>query len=176
MTNLFIRILNMSLTGALMILAVLALRLLLKRAPRIFSYGLWAVVLFRLLCPVSFESPFSLLGVLHAPAQTGIVEYLSGTASGAQTLGTALVQTASGEAALRPETEWDGASVPEKRAEAEKSAVELLRDFLSAGAAIWLAGACALLLCGMVSYGSLVFRRRKEWDGFFAPMRRQRLL
>ena len=64
MTNLFIRILNMSMTGALIILAVLALHLLLRRAPRIFSYGLWAVVLFRLLCPISFESRFSLLGVL----------------------------------------------------------------------------------------------------------------
>lgn len=78
LTRIFIQILNMSLTGALVILAVLALRLLLKRAPHIFSYGLWAVVLFRLLCPISFESEFSLLSLLHAPtAERGAVEYIS---------------------------------------------------------------------------------------------------
>lgn len=78
LTRLFIRILNMSVTAGLMILAVLVLRLLLKRAPRIFSYALWAVVLFRLLCPISFESGFSLLGVLRAPAaESGSVEFIS---------------------------------------------------------------------------------------------------
>ena len=54
--SVFIRILNMSLTGSVIILAMLVVRLCLKRAPRIFSYALWAVVLFRLLCPVSFSS------------------------------------------------------------------------------------------------------------------------
>ena len=92
-SSLFLQILNMSLTGALMILAVLMLRLLLKRVPRIFSYGLWAVVLFRLLCPISFESGFSLLGVLHAPtAETGVVKYISDTAGNVETFGTTLTQ------------------------------------------------------------------------------------
>ena len=66
--SLFIRVLNMSLTGSLMILAVLLVRLLLRRMPKLFSYVLWLVVLFRLLCPVSFESSFSLLGALGVTA------------------------------------------------------------------------------------------------------------
>ena len=51
----------MSLTASVIIVLVLFVRLLLRRAPRAFSYGLWAVVLFRLLCPVSLSAEFSVL-------------------------------------------------------------------------------------------------------------------
>ncbi len=57
----FMRVLDMTRTGSLVILAVLVARLLLKKAPKVFSYGLWAVVLFRLLCPVSLEAPVSVI-------------------------------------------------------------------------------------------------------------------
>ena len=74
----FLHILNMSLTAGVMILAVVLIRLLLRRAPKIFSYCLWAVVLFRLICPVSFSSPISLLGTLGAEAsQQGSMTYIS---------------------------------------------------------------------------------------------------
>ncbi len=75
--QIFIRILNMSLTGSFVILMVLVMRLLLRRMPKIFSYCLWAVVLFRLLCPVSFSAGFSPFGVLKAPAVShGRMEYI----------------------------------------------------------------------------------------------------
>lgn len=61
LSHLFSTILHMSLTASIVILTVCALRLLLKRAPKVFSYALWLVVLFRLLCPVTFESPTSAL-------------------------------------------------------------------------------------------------------------------
>ncbi|MBR4961289.1 MAG: M56 family metallopeptidase [Clostridia bacterium] len=51
----------MSKIASLVILAVLLVRLCLKRAPKVFSYALWAIVLFRLLCPVSIEAPVSLI-------------------------------------------------------------------------------------------------------------------
>lgn len=60
---------NMSLTAGIVILCVIVARLVLKRAPKVFSYALWVVVLFRLLCPVSLPSGFSLLGALDAPAR-----------------------------------------------------------------------------------------------------------
>lgn len=74
-------ILNMSITGGILILLVLLVRLLLKRAPRIFSYLLWSAVLFRLLCPVSFTSDFSLLrfaepSVEEATQYTSTVTYV----------------------------------------------------------------------------------------------------
>lgn len=81
MHRLFPIVCNMSLTASVVILAVLAVRLLLRRAPKVFSYALWAVVLFRLLCPVSVTSAVSLLGALGAPAQertavTSVMEYV----------------------------------------------------------------------------------------------------
>lgn len=57
----FMKICNMSLTATYCIVAVILLRLLLKRQPKIFSYLLWSVVLFRLLCPVSISGSYSLL-------------------------------------------------------------------------------------------------------------------
>ena len=53
-------LLNMSLTAGVVILFVLLLRLLLKKAPKVISYALWGIVLFRLLCPVSIQSDLSL--------------------------------------------------------------------------------------------------------------------
>ena len=71
------KILNMSLTASIVIVLVLIARILLKKAPKVFSYALWAVVLFRLVCPVSFPSEFSLLGLFNAPAATnGSVAYI----------------------------------------------------------------------------------------------------
>ena len=61
------KLLNMSLTASVVILFVLLLRLLLKKAPKVISYALWSVVLFRLLCPVSIQSDLSLFGLLDTP-------------------------------------------------------------------------------------------------------------
>ena len=54
-------VLQMSLVASLVILAVILIRELLKKAPKICSYVLWSVVLFRLLCPISITTPFSIL-------------------------------------------------------------------------------------------------------------------
>lgn len=60
-------ILHMSFTGSVVILSVLFLRFLLRKAPKIYSYTLWILVLFRLLCPVSVSSTFSALNWLPIP-------------------------------------------------------------------------------------------------------------
>ncbi|MDD6034939.1 MAG: DUF6273 domain-containing protein [Lachnospiraceae bacterium] len=58
----FVKILNMSLTAGWIVLAVLLVRLLLKRkAPKALFPVLWAFVAVRLLCPVTFESSISLI-------------------------------------------------------------------------------------------------------------------
>ncbi len=61
MEKLFLSVLNMSLTGAYVIAVILLARLLLKKAPKIISYTLWAVAGFRLVFPFSIQSMFSLL-------------------------------------------------------------------------------------------------------------------
>lgn len=57
----FLKILNMSLTSSVVILVVLLVRAFLRKAPRICSYMLWGVVLFRLLCPVTLNAPFGVI-------------------------------------------------------------------------------------------------------------------
>jgi len=61
MSKLFLTVLNMSLTASYVILFVIIVRLLLKKAPKFISYALWGVVEFRLIIPFSFESMFSLM-------------------------------------------------------------------------------------------------------------------
>lgn len=58
---LFLRILNMSLTGGLAVLLVLLARILLRKAPKKYVYPLWGLILLRLCCPLSLESILSLV-------------------------------------------------------------------------------------------------------------------
>ncbi|MCI8771649.1 MAG: hypothetical protein HFH73_11010 [Lachnospiraceae bacterium] len=62
-------VLRMSLTGSIVILTVLFARVLLRRCPKVFSYLLWSVVLLRLLCPISFSAPLSLLQFVRTPIE-----------------------------------------------------------------------------------------------------------
>ena len=70
MDGLFSTVLRMSLTAGLVILAVLAARAVLRLAgaPRKYAYVLWAVALFRLLCPLAPEGPVSPLPAPEAAA------------------------------------------------------------------------------------------------------------
>lgn len=61
--SVFLQILNMHKTAAVVIPVILLMRLLLKKAPKKWSYLLWSVVGFRLICPVSFEAAFSLFNL-----------------------------------------------------------------------------------------------------------------
>lgn len=61
MDGLFLKIVNMSITAGWLILAVIAARPLLKRAPRWISCALWGSVALRLMLPFSFRSMFSLV-------------------------------------------------------------------------------------------------------------------
>ena len=63
MNNLFRQVLQMSITASYVIIAVLALRILLRNAPKKYSYMLWAAVLFRLCCPISFSSVISIFNL-----------------------------------------------------------------------------------------------------------------
>ncbi len=78
--HIFSKILNMSITAGIVICMVLLMRILLRRAPKIFSYLLWSVVLFRLLCPIALSSSFSALRIWETPAaETETTSFLSQT-------------------------------------------------------------------------------------------------
>ena len=61
MTELFYTILNMSISAGILILAVLLLRLLFRRAPKWVSVLLWGLVAVRLILPFIPESALSLM-------------------------------------------------------------------------------------------------------------------
>lgn len=67
MEGLFLKVINLSITGTYIILFILLARLLLKWAPKIFSYLLWTIVFIRLIFPISFESTFSLMRLNSEP-------------------------------------------------------------------------------------------------------------
>lgn len=60
MGEIFLKLLNMSITASWIILAVLGIRLLFRRIPKWITCLLWGVVAIRLIFPFSIESVFSL--------------------------------------------------------------------------------------------------------------------
>lgn len=58
--QLFLTICEMSMTAVFVIFLVILVRQFLKKSYKSFSYYLWSIVGFRLLCPISFTSLFSL--------------------------------------------------------------------------------------------------------------------
>lgn len=63
--KIFLQLLNMSITAGYVIIAVLLIRLCIRRLPKIYSYVLWSIVAFRLLCPVSFSSAYSFFNLRY---------------------------------------------------------------------------------------------------------------
>lgn len=65
--TLFRGLLNMSVQAVWIFCFVCLVRLVLRRAPKSYSYAMWSAMLFRLLCPIRFQSVFSLFALLKAP-------------------------------------------------------------------------------------------------------------
>ncbi len=61
MSKVFLKILNMGISASWLILAILLLRLVLKRAPKWIRVLLWGMVAVRLICPVTLQSVLSLI-------------------------------------------------------------------------------------------------------------------
>ena len=143
MERLFIRVLQMSLAGAVVILGVLLLRLLMRRAPGRFRYLLWIVPAFRLCVPLSLPSPVSLFRLFRG-GPLGEGDYTPAgltlpLENAVQTAGAGQGTRAAGTAAATA---------------AEVSAVPWLRLL----AWVWLVVAAALLLYSFIS--ALLLRQR----------------
>ncbi len=61
MAGIFLKIVNMSISACWIVLAILLLRLVLKKAPKWINCVLWGIAGLRLVMPFSFESVFSLI-------------------------------------------------------------------------------------------------------------------
>lgn len=145
----FRMILEMSITGLLVFLLLLLARLLLKRAPRRLTCLLWLALLFRLLCPVSFVSPFSLVGTGTAlSTDSGTVSYFPSEAIPMQGIPSATVANPAGSVPTAP-------SPP-----APPSADWFRSNGASVLAVIWLSGTVLMLIRGGISYLRLKRRLR----------------
>ena len=147
--TIFMRILDMSKTASLVILVVILARLCLKRAPKVFSYALWAVVLFRLLCPVSFEAPLSLVPEMEPVSQGYTLEDTPISFAGAgQAAYHAVGDALNGGLGIQ--------NIPTTELEADGSVhyVQAGWDevWILFGKYLWLAGIGAMLLYSMLSY------------------------
>ena len=74
MTELFLRIVNTSISAGWVVLAVLLLRLCLKRAPKWASVLLWGIVAARMVFPFSIESVLSLIPSAETISPTIMME------------------------------------------------------------------------------------------------------
>ena len=140
MQAVFAKILNMSITGSIVIAVVLLARLFLKRAPKIYSYALWAVVLFRLLCPLSITAGLSVLKPLPVTTTSGIsaVSYQPVARAVRENIPVPIQQEAV-------------SSQPVEQSEMKLTSMQV-------AAYIWLAGASMMALYSVVQYFAL--RRR----------------
>lgn len=141
MEELFLTVVNLSLTAGWLVLAVLALRLLLRKAPRWSFCLLWGLVALRLMFPFSLESSFSLI-----PSAQPLPREILSTATPQIQSGIPAVNSAVNpilQEALAPAA---GASV---------NPTQVWSFLLSR---IWLAGIAGLLLYALVS--TLLLKRR----------------
>ncbi len=74
LTDLFAAVLSMGWTALPVMAVVLGVRLVLRRSPRKYVYLLWAVVAFRLVCPVTISTPVGLVAPETARRQLAAVQ------------------------------------------------------------------------------------------------------
>ena len=173
MEDIFLYVVKMSLTAGCVVPVVLLIRLLLKKAPKKYSYLLWSVVGFRLLCPVSFSSRISLFNI-------GIFDFFRADRSSANKGMQDLTMTGAVQGNLADAVADVGMGTPAKaagnivsRGDLTENIVRPITDSVAAGsphsvntllgilAVIWLAGVIVITVYGVVSYLTLAWKLRK---------------
>lgn len=138
MDDIFLKLVNLSISASWLILAVLVLRVVLKKAPKWVMPLLWGVVALRLVCPFSIESALSLI-------------------PSAETIPSEIV-TETREPVLYEQATLDIVTNPTLPSAAEVpvgvSRQQAQVDF-NIYSVLWLAGMAALLVHALVSAGKL---------------------
>ncbi len=138
----FTQVLNLSISASFLVLAVAPLRLVLRKAPKAFRCALWALVAFRLLCPVSFESELSLIPSREVIPQ----EYLT-------------MEPDRSEAPARLEIVTNPRYESQVTVDTDTT-VDRVQSLDVLGTVIWLTGMGAMGLYALYSYLSLRLRVR----------------
>lgn len=142
MSGIFLKLLNLSISASWLVLVVLALRLVLKRAPKWVNVLLWGMVALRLMLPFSIESALSLI----PSAETFSPEVVRFDPAPTITSGVTIIDNA-----VNP-------SLSESFAAAPTASVNPLYVWTYLAGWVWLIGLAAMLLYALVSY--LRLRRR----------------
>ena len=142
MSGIFLKLLNLSISVSWLVLVVLALRLVLKRAPKWVNVLLWGMVALRLMLPFSIESALSLI----PSAETLSPEVVQFDPAPTITSGVELIDNA-----VNP-------SLSESFAAAPLASVNPLYVWTYLAGWVWLIGLAAMLAYALVSY--LRLRRR----------------
>ena len=142
MSVIFLKLLNLSISASWLVLVVLVLRLVLKRAPKWVDVLLWGMVALRLMLPFSIESALSLI----PSAETLSPEVVQFDPAPTITSGVELIDNA-----VNP-------SLSESFAAAPLASVNPLYVWTYLAGWVWLIGLAAMLLYALVSY--LRLRRR----------------
>ena len=143
MSELFLHLINISITAGWIILAVILLRLLLKKAPKWTVCLLWALVGLRLLLPFSIESKISLVPSTQTIPQSSILSTAPVIDSGIPAVDEAVNPVISQSLAPNP-----------------GDSINPLQVYLAIGTAIWLIGATAMLFYSFLSWLRLYLRVR----------------
>lgn len=138
MEALFLKTLNMTIAASWLILSVILLRLILKKAPKWASCLLWAVVAVRLICPFSIESSLSLVPSVETVSPD--IFYVQYPAVQINTFFPGRAVNIS----LPSQEPWQSASP--------------LQIWAAAAAFLWFAGIAAMLIYAAVSF--LLLRKR----------------
>ncbi len=139
MTDIFLKLLNMSISASYLVLAVLLIRAVLPRMPKWINCLLWGIVAFRLLLPFPWESVFSLIPSAEVIPQDITVSETPAIYSGISAVNSAVNPILTVKL-LRGEL--------------------MLDKLLSAAAQIWLIGVAVMLLYSIASYLVLRWRVR----------------
>lgn len=131
----FIKLLNMSLTASWLVLAVIILRFILKKAPKWIMGVLWGFVAIRLICPFSLESVFSLVPSAEPIPQDIIVSENPTINSGLPLMNQTINPIIS--KSLAPNVE---------------SSVNPMQIITFVASVIWIVGIIAMLLYTLISY------------------------
>ena len=142
MSGIFLKLLNLSISASWLVLVVLALRLVLKRAPKWVNVLLWGMVALRLMLPFSIESALSLI----PSAETLSPEVVQFDPAPTITSGVTIIDNA-----VNP-------SLSESFAAAPLASVNPLYVWTYLAGWVWLLGLAAMLAYALVSY--LRLRRR----------------
>ncbi len=146
---LFAHVIDMTLCGSVAIIAVILVRIFLRKAPKVFSYALWAVVLFRLLCPVSIELPVSIVPDMGSVAEEYRFDHDPITVIDA---GKAVYQAVDDAVSGNLDAQQVYVDVPTQLGDRRTMAVTLWEIGVMSGQYLWLAGVLVLLCFSLIGW------------------------